>query len=260
MATPTLEAFTVAVCAAAVPAPSAVIAVTSSLSFVVVLALDIPVATDTTPVPAVAPVARAIVGCVVTLTPVNAEAVVAVPSPVMTVPPLPFAERLPVATVLAVPRVTLDAVFAVPRVVFVAVTSEPLPPPMMRVSASSPVPIVNVQVLLFAVTEVLAVMLGTLTSVFPVTFGTVVVASLLVAPGYDFTKVSVPSAPTAVPDAVALILVVAGVTVVVNVALLPRALSVVWDANDTADDALVTVVPLPRTLVEAPLFSVTEFL
>ena len=140
------------VCAAAVAVPTPVTAVTSSLLLVVVVADDIPVATETTPVPAVAPVARAMVGWEVTSTPVTAEPVVAVPRPVMTVPPLPLDERLPVATVLAVPRVG----------------AVPLPPEIIKVSASVPLPIAKDQV------DAAPAL---------VTLGTVVVASLLVAPG-----------------------------------------------------------------------------
>lgn len=63
MATLTLSFVpTVMVWAAAVAVPTPVTAVTSSLLFVVVVAEVIPVATAMTPVPAVAPVARAIVG------------------------------------------------------------------------------------------------------------------------------------------------------------------------------------------------------
>ena len=179
----------------------------------------IPVATEITPVPAVAPVARATVGWVVTLTPVRQLLVVGVPSaviaaaeepmvtPVTMESPVPFASVAPVATVFAVPSVG-------------AVLFAPL---MMRVSAFAPLPIANDQV------DALPAL---------VTFGTVVVTSFLfVSAETDLTKVSVvcapkpvmaaavPSAPTAVPEAVALIFVVVGVTVVVKVALVPRALA-----------------------------------
>ena len=160
--------------AAAVPEPMPVTAVTSSLLLVVVLAEVIPVATEMTPVPAVAPVDKATVGWVVTSTPVTADPVVAVPSPVMTVSPSPLAERDPVATVLAVPRVTLLADRDVPRV-----GADPFAPEMIRVSASVPVPIAKLQVDALPA----EVTFGMVTSVLPVTLGTVVVASLLVAPG-----------------------------------------------------------------------------
>lgn len=63
MATFTLSLVpTVIVCAAAVAVPTEVTAVTSSLLLVVVVALVMPVATEITPVPAVAPVARDTVG------------------------------------------------------------------------------------------------------------------------------------------------------------------------------------------------------
>lgn len=229
---------TVTVWAAAVAAPRDVIAPVSSLSSAVVVALVIPVATETTPVPAVAPVLRLTEGCAVTATAVAAVPVVAVPSPVMTVPPPPLEERLPVATVFAVPRVTLDAVSAVP-----SVGAVPFPPLMMRVSASSPVPMANPHV--DAVPAL--VTLGMVTSAFPVTLGTVVVASLLVAPGYDLTKVSVDDTPTVVPLAVALMLVVAGVTVVLNVASVPRTKCVLCAPKETDDGLVAIVVSAPKT-------------
>ena len=210
--------------------PSPVIVVTSSLLFVVVVAEVIPVATETTPVPAVAPVAREIVGCAVTFTPVKQLDVVGVPSaviavaesptvtPVTSAAPVPEAVALPVATVIAVPRVTLDAV-----------TSLPLPPEIINVSAASPDPIAKSQFDLLAVTVVLPVTLGTVvvTSLFPcVTDTDLTKVSVLCAPK-PVMAAAVPLAPTAVPDAVALTLVVVGVTVVVKVAPLPRTLSVV---------------------------------
>ena len=134
------------------PVPTLVTAVTSSLELVVVEADEIPVATDITPVPAVAPVDSDTAGWDVTLTPVRALPVVAVPSPVRTSAPLPLDVSDPVATVLAVPRVG----------------AYPLPPDMMRVVESFPVPIAKLQVEADPA---------------DVTFGTVVVASFWVVPG-----------------------------------------------------------------------------
>ena len=55
-----------------------------------------------------------------------------------------------------------------------------------------------------------------------------------------------------------MILVVVGVTVVVNVASEPRHLSVVCPENDTEESSPRKIVPTPITLVpEAPLFRVT---
>jgi hypothetical protein len=140
----------------------------------VVVADEIPVATDTTPVPAEAPVASAIVGCAVTFTPVRAEPVEAVPRPVITESPLPFWFNEPVAAVIAVPRVTFDADNAVP-----SVGAVPLLPEIIRVSAFVPLPIAKPQV----EAEPTDVTFGIDTSELPVTFGTEVVTSLLVAPG-----------------------------------------------------------------------------
>ena len=201
---------------------------TVSLLSIEVVAEVIPVATDITPVPAVAPVANAIVGCVVTLTPVNADAVVAVPNPVITDAPLPLPSKEPVAAVIAVPNV--GTVLFCPEIINVSLSSEP-PVPVL----SEPNEKAHVEADPTAVT-----------------FGTLVVTNLLVAPGYDFTKVSVPSAPTAVPVAVALIFVVVGVTLVVNVALVPRAVSVVGDAYPVTAEAVPsapTAVPVAVALI-----------
>lgn len=197
--------------------------------------------------------------------------------------PVPDADALPVATVFAVPRVTLLADNAAPSVGAVL-----LPPEIINVSASVPVPIANDQV--EAVPA--EVTLGIDTFVFPVTLGTVVVSSLLeqVNPILDSTfnfnfvvvgvtvvlnvafegralpvvcvsnpviTAAVPSAPTATPEAVAFILVVVGVTVVVNVASLPSTLSVAPPEKDTADEEFVNVVASPRTLSPVPLLRVT---
>ena len=131
------------------------------------------------------------------------------------------------------------------------------------------------------------------TSLFPVTFGTVVVTSFLVVSALtDLTNVSVecvpnpviaaavPFAPTAVPLAVALMLVVDGVTVVVNVALLPKVEPVLGEAYPVTTEAVpsaptaapdavalilvvvgvtvvVKVASLPRTLSVVPPVKVT---
>lgn len=184
--------------------------------FAVVVAEVMPVATEITPVPAVAPVARAMVGWVVTDTPVIAVTsslllvvVVAEVIPVATDAPPPSEASEPVAAVIAVPRV--GAVEFAPE--------------MIRVSESVPVPIVKLQVDADPAA---------------VTFGTEVVTNLLVVGVTEVVNVaslprhlSVLDAPTTVPDAVALMLVVVGVTLVVKVASEPKHLSVVPPEKET---------------------------
>ena len=329
-----LATFTLSFVPTVIPVPTVlvgieIIAVTWSVVSAVTaaplaLALEIPVATEITPVPAVAPVERATVGWVVTLTPVKQLLVVGVPSaviadaeepivtPVTIESPVPFASVAPVATVTADPAlatvlseivtlVTISdpppfgatdpvaAVISVPSVVLVAVTSLPFPPPIINVSESFPEPIVKVHVDLFATT-----------SEFPVTFGIDVVSSLLavfvtldtvsvplvgvilvttsflfVSADTDLTNVSVvcapkpviaaavPSAPTAVPLAVALMLVVDGVTeivgcVTVNPVPVPKTVSVCPVNAPCVTDPLVNakVVASPNTISPVPLLRV----
>ena len=71
----------------------------------VVLLTVIALTTSTSPV---APLSSVTVGCAVTLTPVKAVAVEAVPRPVNTLEPSPSVARAPVATVTPVPTLATE--------------------------------------------------------------------------------------------------------------------------------------------------------
>ena len=226
-------------------------------------------ATEITPVPAVAPVDKATVGWVVTFTPVRAVTssllfaeVVAEVIPVATemtpVPAVaPVAKAIvgwddtetPVMAVtsslllaeveaLVIPVAT-DAPLALasrePVATVIAVPrvgAVELPPEMINVSASSPVPIAKLQV----EAEPAAVTLGTVVVTILLVEGVTVVVKVASDPRH----LSVLLALTAVPLAVAEILVVVGVTVVVKVASDPRHLSV---------PSAPTAVPLAVALI-----------
>ena len=179
-------------------------------------------------------------------------------------PPWPLVDNAPVAAVIAVPSVTLEADRAVPSVTFEAERAVPnvgavlLAPDTMSVSPPVPptvklhVEALPTEVTLGMVTLVLPVTLGIETLVFPVTLGMEVTTNLLavdlvtldtlsvavsvisvmpvtgildssvisvtifVVLAAAVATVAVCDTETAVPEAVALILVVVGVTLIVG--------------------------------------------
>jgi len=148
------------------------------------------------------------------LTAVAADPVVAVPRPVMTVPPAPVELKAPVATVVA-DDATLAAVTSV------AVTAVGV----FAVHANDRTPSASTDAPHDAADPAVAVTFDAVTV--PLVPVIEVVASLLVAPGYDFTKVAVLLTETLPPDAVAESFVVDGVTVAPKVVSAPSTLSVV---------------------------------